>query len=68
MRYLATAITYIGALWIVGMAAIFWILGIAGKESAPVSKTFEIGSYVVCTIAVIVLPALAARYSWKRLS
>ena len=66
MRYLATAIAYVASLWVVGMAAIFWILGISGPESAPVSRAFEMTSYVVCGASVLIFPVLVAKHFWTR--
>ena len=65
LRYLGTALVYLCSLWVIGMMAIFWILGVDGPHSREASEILRISSYIGCTVAVLVLPALAARRYWK---
>ena len=65
LRYLGTAFVYLFSLWLIGMMAIFWILGVDGPNSPEPSQLLRISSYFACTLAVLVLPALAARRYWK---
>jgi hypothetical protein len=65
MRYLLTAAAFLGTLCIVCMAAVFAVLAFAGPHSDTLSKPMQVVVYVLAYGAVLGLPVLAARATWR---
>lgn len=68
VKYLAAAAAYLAALWAVVMAAIFALISVVGPHSTPWPKPMQTVVYVVAGLAVLVLPALAARAALRSVS
>jgi hypothetical protein len=66
MRFLMTAIAYVGSLFFVAMTAVFGVIAFAGPHSPAVSKSTETVVYLLAGGAVLVLPAVAAIAVWRR--
>lgn len=52
-------------LWAVFMAAIFALISVAGPHSTPWPKPMQTLVYVLAGLAILVLPALAARAAFR---
>lgn len=66
MKYIAAAAAFVVTLLGVGAAAVFAVLAFAGPHSDILPQPLQIVLYVLCWIAVIALPLLAARAAWRR--
>jgi len=65
MRYLLTIASYLVSLLLIGMAAVFALIAFAGPHSDTLPKPMQVVVYVAAYVAVLVLPALAARAAWR---
>lgn len=68
MRYVLTVAAFVGTLWLVGIAAVFAVISFAGPHSGPISKPMELLVYGLACISVLVIPVIAARSVWRRMS
>jgi hypothetical protein len=66
MKYIAAAAAFFATLIAVGVAAVFAVLAFAGPHSDTLPQPLQIALYVLCWVAVIALPLLAARAAWRR--
>ena len=66
MKYVAAAAAFLATLFGVGVAAVFAVLAFAGPHSDALPQPLQIALYVLCWVAVIALPPLAARAAWRR--
>jgi len=66
MRYVLTAAAFLATLVGVGAAAIFAVIAFAGPHSDTLPKPLQLLVYVLAWAALLGLPALAARATWRR--
>ena len=66
MKYLLATVAYVGTLLVVGVAAMAIVLVLAGPHSDLLPQPLQIVVFAIGWIAVLVLPALAARAAWRR--
>lgn len=66
MRYVLTAIAFVGALVVTGATAIVAVLVLAGPHADLLPMPLRIVVHVLCRAAVLAIPFLTARAVWRR--
>ena len=67
-RFVLVAATYIAALALVVPVAFFVVIFLAGPHSGLLPQALESAVAIIGWLAVLILPALAARMVWKKVS
>jgi hypothetical protein len=65
MRYLAAAAAYIATLWFVFMVVVFGLISLVGPHSKHLAEPMSSLVYVLAGLALLVIPALAARAAFR---
>lgn len=68
MRVFLTALTYVVSFALVAVVAFFSVLIIAGPHSGMLPGWLEAVVLVLGWVLVLLVPALAARFVWRRLN
>ncbi len=68
MRIVTTALVYLATLVGIGACAAFAALVLAGPHSDLLPRVLQFATLVLGWSAVLVLPVLAARWTWRQLS
>lgn len=66
MRWLLALLVYLAALAVVAVAAFFVVIVFAGPHAGLLPHWAEVIVLILGWLAVLVLPALAARKFWSR--
>ena len=65
MRYLAAAAAYVVTLWLVFMIGVFGVISFVGPHSKRLGEPMTSLVYVLAGLAVLVVPAWAARAAFR---
>ena len=68
MRYLLTGLAYVASLAAVSVIAFFVVMVFVGPHSGTLPRVAQGGLLVLGWCAVLILPVLAARSSWRWLA
>lgn len=66
-RVVLSAVAYIGALALVAALTFIVVIFLAGPHAGLLPHWLEIVVFAAAWLIVLVLPALAARWEWRRL-
>ncbi len=66
MKWLFTLLVYVAVLAVMAFVAFFVVIFLAGPHAGLLPQWAEVIVLVVGWLAVLVLPALAARKFWRR--
>ena len=67
MRLLSTIGVYLAALALIGVAAFFMVMVLAGPHGGLLPRVFEIPILILGWLFVLLGPAWIARIAWRRL-
>ena len=65
VKYLAAAAAYIATLWFTFIVVVFGLISLIGPHSKPVPESMSWLVYVMAVLALLIVPALAARAAFR---
>jgi hypothetical protein len=66
MRYIATAVAFLGTLFATAVVSVFGLISLVGPHSKPIANGMESFVYLAVGAVVLVVPLLVAVGVWRR--